>query len=310
VARLFARGAPEGATLQSRVREAVVHAIVSGMVPPDAPLPPSRTLARMLGVSRNTVSFALDALVERGFLDARPRSGIYVNAAILEAGVAIRRPRRCRRRPALGAPAAADAERAAQRRQAARLGGLALPVRLRPGRCVAAAGRRLARVRAAVAALRAMRAWSRDHIDRDVEPLVDQIQQRLLPARGIWAGRDEILVTAGAQMATYLLSQVLLDRRSAVGVEDPGYPDARNAFALRAARVGALPIDAMGLRIGPTCCAATRLRDAEPPVPDHRDDADRTAPRAARCGRAPRHRADRGRPRERAQLSRRGRCRR
>ena len=86
-ARLFARGSPEGATLQSRVREAVVHAIVSGMVPPDAPLPPSRTLARMLGVSRNTVSFALDALVERGFLDARPRSGIYVNAAILEAGV-------------------------------------------------------------------------------------------------------------------------------------------------------------------------------------------------------------------------------
>ena len=58
-------------------------------------------------------------------------------------------------------------------------------------------------------------------------------------------------MTAGAQMATYLLSQVLLDRRSAVGVEDPGYPDARNAFALRAAKVGALPVDAMGLRIGP-----------------------------------------------------------
>jgi len=250
-ARLFARGAPDGATLQSRVREAVVHAIVSGMVPPDAPLPPSRSLARMLGVSRNTVSFALDALVERGFLDARPRSGIYVNAAILEAGVrdaqaaplpapGLRWERRLRLMPSAQRNVVKPLDWEASRYPFVygQVDASLLPV---------ADWRECEQQSLHV---RAMRAWSRDHIDRDVEPLVDQIQQRLLPARGIWAGRDEILVTAGAQMATYLLSQVLLDRRSAVGVEDPGYPDARNAFALRAAKVAALPVDAMGLRIG------------------------------------------------------------
>ncbi|MEO7336417.1 MAG: PLP-dependent aminotransferase family protein [Caldimonas sp.] len=250
-ARLFARAPADNTTLQARVRETVVHAILSGMVPPDAPLPPSRTLARMLGVSRNTVSFALDALVERGFLDARPRSGIYVNAGILEAGVrdahpatvpmpGLRWERRLRLMPSQQRNVIKpfDWELSKYPYVYGQVDASLLPV---------ADWRECEQQSLHV---RAMRAWSRDHVDRDAEPLVDQIQQRLLPARGIWADRDQILVTAGAQMATYLLAQVLLDRRSAVGVEDPGYPDARNAFELRAGRVAALPIDAMGLRLG------------------------------------------------------------
>ena len=83
----------------------------------------------------------------------------------------------------------------------------------------------------------AVRKWSQDHVDRDHDGLVSQIQHRLLPARGIVAKRDEILVTGGAQMACYLLAQVLIDRDTVVGMEDPGYPDARNNFALRSEHV-------------------------------------------------------------------------
>jgi GntR family transcriptional regulator/MocR family aminotransferase len=93
----------------------------------------------------------------------------------------------------------------------------------------------------------AVRSWAPDHIDRDHEPLLDEIQQRLLPARGIWARREEILVTAGAQQATFLLAQLLVGPRTAVGVEDPGYPDARNNFLLRSATVVPLPVDGEGL---------------------------------------------------------------
>lgn|GEM_PF-3372879 len=57
----------------------------------------------------------------------------------------------------------------------------------------------------------AVRRWSQDHVDRDHAVLVSHIQHRLLPARGIVAQRDQILVTAGAQMACYLLAQVLMD---------------------------------------------------------------------------------------------------
>jgi GntR family transcriptional regulator/MocR family aminotransferase len=61
------------------------------------------------------------------------------------------------------------------------------------------------------------------------------------------ARRDEILLTGGAQMACYLLANVLLDRTTVVGIEDPGYPDARNNFKLRSNHVRALPIDGDGL---------------------------------------------------------------
>ena len=96
----------------------------------------------------------------------------------------------------------------------------------------------------------AVRKWAQDHINRDSEALLDQIQHRLLPARGIMARRDEILVTAGslALLNVYgRVANVLLDRKTVVGIEDPGYPDARNNFLLRSDHVKALPIDADGL---------------------------------------------------------------
>lgn len=93
----------------------------------------------------------------------------------------------------------------------------------------------------------AVRQWSQDHVDRDHPGLVSQIQHRLLPARGIVAQRDQILVTAGAQMACYLLAQVLMDSKTVVGMEDPGYPDARNNFALHCGRLLPLAVDAQGL---------------------------------------------------------------
>ena len=85
------------------------------------------------------------------------------------------------------------------------------------------------------------------HIDRDSRILVDQIQRRLLPARGIWAEEDNILITAGAQQAIYMLATLLLTRTTVVGIENPGYPDARNSFALHTTEMRPLPVDAGGL---------------------------------------------------------------
>jgi GntR family transcriptional regulator/MocR family aminotransferase len=48
-------------------------------------------------------------------------------------------------------------------------------------------------------------------------------------------------------MACYLLANVLIDSKTVVGIEDPGYPDARNNFLLRTDQVRALPIDSDGL---------------------------------------------------------------
>ncbi len=86
-----------------------------------------------------------------------------------------------------------------------------------------------------------------DHIDRDDERLVEQIHRRLLPARGIWAGHDEILLTGDAQQATFLLATLLLGATMHVGIEIPGYPDARNNFALRTRHARPLRVDDQGL---------------------------------------------------------------
>lgn len=247
-AGLLPRFAGSSATLQGRIKEMMVHSILTGLIPAAAAIPPSRSLAVALGVSRNTVTLALQMLVDKGFLVARERSGLFVNPEIV-----------------MG-----------QARQAHVPGGVVDPLswasRLKSD---VASQRNIAKPThwqdfaypfvygqfdASLMPLAdwracsqqslltpAVRTWSQDHVDRDHEGLVSQIQHRLLPARGIVAQRDEILVTAGAQMACFLLAQVLIGHKTVVGMEDPGYADARNNFEARSSRVTPLAVDEQGL---------------------------------------------------------------
>ena len=82
-ARLLPRFSGSSATLQGRIKEMMVRSILDGLVPIDAAVPPSRSLAQALGVSRNTVSLALQMLVDKGFLVSRERSGLFVNPDIV-----------------------------------------------------------------------------------------------------------------------------------------------------------------------------------------------------------------------------------
>jgi GntR family transcriptional regulator / MocR family aminotransferase len=247
-ATLFPQFSASSATLQGRVREMMVQSILQGLVPVGAKVPPSRVLARALGLSRNTVALALHVLVDKGFLIARARSGLFVNGDIL-LGQA--------NRPTAAKATGTDLQW--QRRLVSRVGqqrNIMKPANWQDYRYPFVYGQfdpslmplkdwRASSHQALL--VPAVKKWSQDFIDRDPDALLDQIQHRLLPARGIMARRDEILLTAGAQMACYLLANVLVDRQTVVGVEDPGYPDARNNFKLRSDRVRALPIDGDGL---------------------------------------------------------------
>jgi GntR family transcriptional regulator/MocR family aminotransferase len=246
--KLFPRFTGSSSTLQGRVREMMVHSILIGLIPSDAAIPPSRALASALGISRNTVSLALQMLVDKGFLVSRERSGLFVNRDILlgQAGLA-----------AEEAPPGAVLDWAARLQTSLeRQRNIVKPANWQDYRYPFVYGQfdqslmPIKEWRGCVQQsllVPAVKKWSQDFIDRDYDPLVDQIQHRLLPARGILARREEILVTAGAQMACYLLANVLLDQDTVVGIEDPGYPDARNNFRLRSRKVRALPIDADGL---------------------------------------------------------------
>ncbi len=247
-AGLFPRFAGSSPTLQGRIKAMMVHSILMGLVPPGVKVPPSRALAQALGLSRNTVALALQVMVDKGFLIARPRSGLIVNADILQGQASKAAP-------------VDEPSKALQwsRRCVLELGlqrNISKPASWQEFRYPFVYGQ----FDASLMPLKdwracahqslfapAVRRWSQDLVDRDSEAFLEQIQHRLLPARGIVARRDEILVTAGAQMACYLLANVLVGRDTVVGIEDPGYPDARNNFRLRSQHVRALPIDEDGL---------------------------------------------------------------
>jgi len=89
--------------------------------------------------------------------------------------------------------------------------------------------------------------WMPDSVDNDDPLLLEQIQNRVLPPRGLWVSTDQILVTMGAQNALYILARLLINEGDNVGFEDPGYPDARNIFALRNCNIIPLEVDEDGL---------------------------------------------------------------
>jgi GntR family transcriptional regulator/MocR family aminotransferase len=84
-------------------------------------------------------------------------------------------------------------------------------------------------------------------VDRDDPLLIEQVQARLLPRRGIFANPDEIIVTLGAQNALYMLATLLMGKGAKVAMEDPGYPDARSIFRLSGAEVTPVPVDRDGI---------------------------------------------------------------
>jgi len=248
---LFQLSSDPGISLQRRLREMMVSAILEGRLPAGEPVPSCRSLARQLGVARNTVVLAYQQLVDQGYLVARERSGFFVNRAILDGRV-----QTTPRPPAL--PRTSLDWQRRLRLHPSRQRNIVKPAdwqrfpypfvygQLDPALFPINDWRECARQALSVDAIRD---WSADHIDADDPLLVEQIRSRLLPRRGVWADPDEILVTLGTQQALYLLAELLVDRDSVVGLEDPGYVDARNIFALRTPRLRALPVDGEGVRL-------------------------------------------------------------
>ena len=74
----FAVSRDRAEPLSLQIARQLRDAIESGRVTRGAQLPSSRSLARTLGVSRNTVLTAYDELAVRGFVRGRRGSGMYV----------------------------------------------------------------------------------------------------------------------------------------------------------------------------------------------------------------------------------------
>ena len=247
--RLFRLSRGRKVSYQRQLREMIVSAILDDKLPLDLPLPSSRELARHLGVARNTVVLAYQQLIDEGYLVARERSGYYIDKTMLEGRVRVE--------PLLpdGEHPAPDWQRHIKFHPSRQRNIVKPPDwkkypypflfgQLDPGLFPVADWRECCRQALSVSDIQEV---TPDRIDADDPLLIEQIQARILPRRGVWAARDEILITMGAQQALYILADLLIERGTRVGMENPGYPDARNIFELKAPRMVPLAVDEQGV---------------------------------------------------------------
>ncbi|WP_347268337.1 PLP-dependent aminotransferase family protein [Paracoccus sp. (in: a-proteobacteria)] len=232
--------------LQVQLRRQIIAAVTAGRFRAGEKLPSTRALARHLGVARVTVAQAFAELVSTDYLASRDRSGHFISDSIerrLEAGPLDPAPARFDWDGKLdgGYRAAQRSDREGDWRRYAYpfVYGQADPALVDHAAWRDCAMRTLGR--------REFDAVTGDLYDADDPELIDHIARLILPRRGISAGRDEILLTMGAQNALWLVAQVLLAPGTACAVEDPSYPGQREILAASRARVLPVPVDAHGL---------------------------------------------------------------
>ena len=246
---MMADTALSGLPLQARLRRVMVDAILGGLLPAGTMIPSSRDLAAALSISRNTVTLAYQHLVDEGFLESRPRTGIFVAAQA--------QPRPVRASDPLAGSGSSPPDWAARVvRSQTKLRTLHKPERWSDYRYPFVYGtydpeifpaedfreccvRTLARSQLA--------RWAPDFETDDVAELIEQIRKRVLPSRGVFALDEEIMITIGAQQAYYLIAETLFKQSTRVGLEEPGHVHARNSFSLREPRFVEVPVDSEGL---------------------------------------------------------------
>ena len=241
-----------GQTIQGALRQSIIGAIGDGRLSAGQQMPPSRALAEQVGVARNTIIAVYEELVARGYLVSTQRRGYFVENDASRLAV---------NENVAGAPA--RSQTAWQDRFAiapADWRNISKPTNWQDYRypfiygqvdpelfpiAVWRACSRDALGRSAV------NYWAADHAIDDDPLLIEQICRQILPQHGVFARPEEVLVTLGSQHGLYLLSQLLVRPGETVGIEDPGYTDARNIFALSRGQVRNIPVDGEGLRLGP-----------------------------------------------------------
>jgi len=255
--RLFERESAPNLSLQGRVRQMLVSAILSGHLPPGTPVPSSRQLADQLRIARNTVVFAYQQLVSEGYLVSRERSGHFVCDSVMQ-GHSGSVPEEAPALPEADAPQRVRWEERLRFRPS-RQRNITKPQdwqkqpypfvygQFDPDLFPTAEWRECC-----IKALSVLdiRSWAPDLITHDDPALIEQIRTQVLPRRGVWADAEEIVITVGAQHALYLLADLLVNEDTVVGMEDPGYPDARNIFASHTRNLLPMPVDERGLCTG------------------------------------------------------------
>ncbi|WP_431282894.1 PLP-dependent aminotransferase family protein [Humitalea sp. 24SJ18S-53] len=222
-----------GLPAHRRVYLALRGLILDGTLGAGARLPPTRALARSLGVSRSAAIAAFEQLLAEGHAVARVGAGTFVAAA-----GPVPRPRAQNQVPTAPSPAAG-----------------ALPFTIGQA---AADPRTMAQFRGSLA--RRLRRFDPQHLcygdPRGTPELRESIAHMLRTARGVRAEAGNIVIVSGTQHAFGLALRAILPPGGRVWVEDPCYPAFLTALAGVGGRAVPVPVDAQGLDVAAGITAA------------------------------------------------------
>ena len=222
--------------------DAIKSGILAGKLQSATQLPPTRALAQLLGISRQTVLNAYEQLMAEGYLSGIVGKGTFVSDRL---------------------PVAIDRERPSGQ-----------PPVLRPlsarGRCFVDTRSRINTHEDRPRAFRIgmpgldvfpFESWARLEARRwrrpsfqlgytdpaGYPPLRALLAAYLSASRGVHCAPEQVIITCGSQQALFLLASLLLAPGDAAWVEDPGYRGTNGALHATEARVCPIPVDREGL---------------------------------------------------------------
>ncbi|BCO28247.1 HTH-type transcriptional regulatory protein GabR [Rhodoferax lithotrophicus] len=240
-----------GETVRQRVYLELRRAMEQGTFKPGTRLPASREQARTLGVSRNSVLWAMERLQSEGYVLARVGDGSYMADDLGALHPSARQPSPQRpARAALHPPISASLSQRGQLIADTVLRWnpplqAAVPFRIGAPEVVTfpfGVWDRLARQ-----VSKAQRMAQAQYLDPAGAPaLREAIAQWLWASRGIRCEAAQVLVCSGSQQAIDLIGRLLLDVGDEALVEDPGYPGIRASLAGHGVTVRPVPVDDEG----------------------------------------------------------------
>lgn len=218
--------------------------ISEGRLEPGQRLPSSRAMARSLGISRNTVSLAIEQLAAEGYLSTgHNRRPVVAPGTSLGTG-----------KPSGHAAPRRGSPKTSLSRWAQHLSDAAWPPvysgrpqAFQPGLSderefpLDIWGRCLRR-----SASGALRGRARSH---NAAGLREALVGHLMVSRGIKARPEQIFIVPSAQAAIALVARIMIDPEDIVWIESPGYGGAYSALRSTGARMVGVPIDADGMKI-------------------------------------------------------------
>jgi GntR family transcriptional regulator / MocR family aminotransferase len=230
-------------SLFRQLYEAIKQAILDGRIGPGIQLPPTRKLAELLGVSRQTVLNAFTQLMAEGYLSGAVGKGTFVSEHM---------PIKLVRKPVVSTLPLRPLSERGQR-------FVDMPAVLNTH----ADRPKAFRIGAPGVDLFPFRVWSRLEARRwrrpsyqlgygdpaGYMPLRELLAAYLNASRGVHCAPEQIIVTSGSQQALFLIANLLLSPGDSAWVELPGYPGTCAALHAVGAHIRAVPVDPDGIDV-------------------------------------------------------------